>query len=195
MSEALIFQNITFSYDSASLPLFYGLSAHFPKGWTGVVGPNGAGKTTLLKLSAGILQPQHGSVNAPEAAIYCSQRTDNIPYSFRRFMSSSSGAARRLQGRLAIKHDWMVRWDTLSHGERKRAQMAVALWLEPEVLSADEPTNHLDLPSIELLDARCLFFYRDRPGQVGSVVPVTTPSSPPCCRSRPLECSQRFRGE
>ncbi len=63
MSEVLIFQNLKFAHDSASKPLFDGLDAHFPKGWTGVAGPNGAGKTTLLKLAAGILQPQGRSVN------------------------------------------------------------------------------------------------------------------------------------
>ncbi|MGD9161469.1 MAG: ATP-binding cassette domain-containing protein, partial [Desulfobacteraceae bacterium] len=40
--------------------------------------------------------------------------------------------------------DWHERWDTLSHGERKRAQIAVAIWLEPAILAVDEPTNHLD---------------------------------------------------
>lgn len=160
MSEALIFRNLTFSYDSASKPLIDGLNAHFPKGWTGVVGPNGAGKTTLLKLAAGILQPRNGSVNAPEGAIYCSQRTDNIPDAFRRFMSSSSGVARRLQGKLVIEDDWIDRWNTLSHGERKRAQIAAALWFEPEVLTMDEPTNHLDTYARELL-ASALEDYRN----------------------------------
>lgn len=33
---------------------------------------------------------------------------------------------------------------TLSFGERKRAQLGVALWREPTVLAVDEPTNHID---------------------------------------------------
>jgi len=32
----------------------------------------------------------------------------------------------------------------LSHGERKRAQIAVALHQRPGFLTVDEPTNHLD---------------------------------------------------
>ncbi len=52
---------------------------------------------------------------------------------------------------LGIQADWLDRWDTLSHGERKRAQIATALWLEPEVLAIDEPTNHLDAQAREIL--------------------------------------------
>lgn len=33
-----------------------------PKEWVSVVGPSGCGKTTLLRISAGLLQPQRGTV-------------------------------------------------------------------------------------------------------------------------------------
>ena len=36
------------------------------------------------------------------------------------------------------------RFDTLSHGERKKIQIAVALWQRPDVLVLDEPTAGLD---------------------------------------------------
>jgi ATPase subunit of ABC transporter with duplicated ATPase domains len=36
------------------------------------------------------------------------------------------------------------RWSSLSHGERKRAQIAIAIWKQPAVLAIDEPTNHID---------------------------------------------------
>jgi ATPase subunit of ABC transporter with duplicated ATPase domains len=39
----------------------------------------------------------------------------------------------------------------LSHGERKRAQIAVALWREPAVLALDEPSNHIDADARALL--------------------------------------------
>lgn len=39
----------------------------------------------------------------------------------------------------------------LSHGERKRIQIACALAAEPQVLALDEPTNHLDAPTRALV--------------------------------------------
>jgi ATP-binding cassette subfamily F protein uup len=44
----------------------------------------------------------------------------------------------------------------LSGGEARRADLARALVVEPDVLLLDEPTNHLDLPTIERLEAMLL---------------------------------------
>src|SRR6185295_591892 len=38
-----------------------------------------------------------------------------------------------------------------SHGERKRAQIATALWQDPLLLAIDEPTNHIDAAARSLL--------------------------------------------
>jgi len=42
-------------------------------------------------------------------------------------------SAQIIKSQLGIEDDWFEpgRWLTLSHGERKRVQIAVALWLEP----------------------------------------------------------------
>jgi ATPase subunit of ABC transporter with duplicated ATPase domains len=56
-----------------------------------------------------------------------------------------------LKARLRVSEDWPERWATLSHGERKRAQIAVALWREPAVLALDEPSNHIDADARRLL--------------------------------------------
>jgi ATPase subunit of ABC transporter with duplicated ATPase domains len=45
----------------------------------------------------------------------------------------------------------MERWDSLSHGERKRIQIAHALWFNPPLLAVDEPTNHLDKEARSLI--------------------------------------------
>ena len=56
----VIFHDVSFTYDTAAVPLLAGVSVHFPRGWTGIVGANGAGKTTLLRLATGELAPSVG---------------------------------------------------------------------------------------------------------------------------------------
>jgi ATPase subunit of ABC transporter with duplicated ATPase domains len=149
----VIFHNVSFTYDTASTPLLVGLTAHFPVGWTGIVGANGAGKTTLLRLATGAFVPQQGTVQVPADALYCPQRTDTAPPLLAAFVQASDGAACAIKGRLRIEAAWLERWQTLSHGERKRAQLGVALWCQPQVLAIDEPTNHLDEAAQRLLIA------------------------------------------
>lgn len=150
-NEHLHLTGISYRYDSSPEPIFEGLSLTLPTGWTGVVGANGVGKTTLLRVAAGLLAPSDGSVTRPGAAVYVEQRTDDPPDRLTEFLWTWEGAAPRLRDRLAIGLDYAERWRTLSHGERKRAQIGVALWLEPEILTLDEPTNHLDADARELL--------------------------------------------
>jgi ATPase subunit of ABC transporter with duplicated ATPase domains len=148
---SLVFQNILFLYDSSTSPIFEGLSIQFPVGWTGILGPNGAGKTTLLRLACGELTPIHGAIYSPDHVIYCPQRTDDSPTEFEAFLTANDPDAATLRGQLGIGDDWFSRWNTLSHGERKRAQIAVALWQKPNVLALDEPTNHIDLDARNVL--------------------------------------------
>lgn len=147
----LLLSKITFTYEGAANPLFEDVTVQFPEGWTGIVGANGMGKTTLMRLACGGLEPQRGSVRRPGRVVYCPQRTDDLPALFDEFISAADGTACALRGRLRIQDEWLGRWDTLSHGERKRSQIAVALWQEPDVLAVDEPTNHIDADARHLL--------------------------------------------
>ena len=158
--QNLKFQNVTFIYCSASEPLFQNVSLHIGNGWSGVVGPNGAGKTTLLKLATGVLKPNSGSITACRNAVYCPQRTDDVPEKFSELVSANTKSAGIIKSRLGICDDWAGRWTTLSHGERKRAQIAVALWLRPDVLAIDEPTNHIDSQASEII-TRALCSYKE----------------------------------
>jgi ATPase subunit of ABC transporter with duplicated ATPase domains len=140
----LSFNSVEFSYPSSNFPVIKNLNGEIHAGWTGVVGKNGAGKTTLLLLAAGLLRPGNGVIRRPGDALYCPQRTDLIPEFWEDFFSDPGHDAGRLMDRLGIGADWPYRWETLSHGERKRLQLAVALWRDPALLAVDEPTNHLD---------------------------------------------------
>ena len=151
MSLLLNVQNITFAYEAAADPLFEDLSFTVAAGWTGVVGANGSGKTTLLKLATGLLAPLNGTINPELHDHYCPQRTDDSPPRLNELMRSTEKSAILFKNQLHVQPDWLERWHTLSFGERKRAQIAVALWLEPDVLALDEPANHLDIEARDLI--------------------------------------------
>lgn len=149
--HSLQFHRVTFFYETSSEPILDNVSAQIAPGWTGIIGGNGAGKTTFLRLACGQLKPIQGNIIIPQNTIYCDQRTDEIPAELSTFLQSSDANACKIRGQLGLESDWSSRWHTLSHGERKRAQIAIALWQFPQVLALDEPTNHIDLPTRQLL--------------------------------------------
>ena len=149
--SAVAFRDVAFRYETALEPLFSGVSVHFPRGFTGIIGANGVGKTTLLHLATGTLAPESGTVQRPAHAIYCAQRTDDPPAGLIDLLDDTDGEAYALRGRLGVEPEFLERWNTLSHGERKRAQIAHALWQAPALLAIDEPTNHIDVRARELL--------------------------------------------
>lgn len=142
---------LKFQYPQATHSLFEGVELTFDYGWTAILGANGAGKSTLLQLATGLLVPEMGSVSRPETTCYVEQRTDDLPYLFDEFATAYDHDACRLHGILHIDRDWLYRWGTLSHGERKRAQLACALWQKPQAMAVDEPTNHLDCEAIDMI--------------------------------------------
>ena len=147
----LSFDRLAFAYPAAGEPLFERLSVAFPPGWTGVIGPNGAGKTTLLRLACGQLEPTAGTVRRPAEVVFCPQRTDDPPEGLGELLIDDDWLAADLRARLGLGDGWLARWPSLSHGERKRAQIAVALWRRPAVLAVDEPTNHVDAEARDVL--------------------------------------------
>jgi len=144
VSQTLSLQAVSFAYPSSSTFIFDGLTIQFDRGWTGVIGPNGLGKTTLLRLIAGELEPVQGHIQCSGAVTYCLQRTDDPPEVWRAFMEAKDRSACMWRGRLEVSSDWLDRWSTLSHGQRKRVQVAAALWKPTHILALDEPTNHID---------------------------------------------------
>ncbi len=145
---------LNYQYEQSLESLFSSLEFSLNAGWTGVIGGNGAGKTTLLKLVCGELPLQGGNVTGVPERIYCPQETEVPGDSFGEFFQAlyeGSNTAGRLFSVFALDHDWPYRWDTLSHGERKRAQLVSALVRDPDLLALDEPTNHLDTDAKRML--------------------------------------------
>ncbi|MBN2000165.1 ABC-F family ATP-binding cassette domain-containing protein [candidate division KSB1 bacterium] len=151
MSDFILVNNLTFGFPNSTEPIFNNLSLQLHSGWTGIVGPNGSGKSTFCKLLAGTLLPDSGHIDKPGTIYYCEQRTDDMPVDFIRFMTCQKSQTYKLKIQLSIKDDWVQRWDTLSHGERKRCQIAAAFFANPSIMAVDEPSNHLDFSSKNLL--------------------------------------------
>ena len=151
MKNFVIINNLSFAYPNAAEPLFDQVSVQCQSGWTGIVGPNGGGKTTLLKLIKGDLKPDHGDIRTPGLVLYAEQRMHDMPHALPDFLISFEKYAIRIKDQLQIHGDWSERWESLSFGERKRCQIAVALAKDPDVLLLDEPSNHLDHSSKQIL--------------------------------------------
>ena len=131
-----------------------------PGAVTGLVGRNGAGKSTLLKIAAGVLAPDYGVVRfrgeshvraryhrlAARGLFFLPAERSLLSPSFtvREHLEAAERAAGTptLEGaveamQLAPLLD--ARPHTLSGGERKRAELALALARAPVCLLADEP--------------------------------------------------------
>jgi ATPase subunit of ABC transporter with duplicated ATPase domains len=142
--QSLQLKNIYFKYPTLTSYIFENINLEFYNEWSGLVGANGAGKTTLLKLITKELTPESGSVKNDLVTANCPQSTEKLPNDAEDFFNSYESKTFKLKNLLGIEDDWLYRWDSLSHGERKRIQIATALFKEPDVLIVDEPTNHLD---------------------------------------------------
>lgn len=136
--------HLVYTYEDSFATALDDVSLTLANGWTGIVGSNGAGKSTLLKLLCGLIKPASGSISPRASGTYCAQPTEYAPENLEEFACDYAARAYQLRALLDIDDAWLWRYDTLSHGERKRVQIACALAQEPAMLALDEPTNHLD---------------------------------------------------
>lgn len=144
MSCFLSLSHIKFEYESSVKPLFSDLNIQFSHGWTGIIGANGSGKTTLLKLLTGEVCPNSGIIRHSGLRSLCEQEIIQAPSNLNQLFDSYDSHAFELQNNLNLAFDMKDRWSTLSMGERKKLQIAAALFKQPDILCIDEPTNHLD---------------------------------------------------
>ena len=142
--KSLNIRNLSYKYPSAAEPIFNGINLDFEEGWSAVTGINGSGKSTLLKLILKELKSEKGMITGNDLVVYCAQSTEFPPAELEEFMMTYTKEAYKLRDLLRVEDEWLGAWDVLSHGERKRLQLAVALASDSDVLMVDEPTNHLD---------------------------------------------------
>jgi ATPase subunit of ABC transporter with duplicated ATPase domains len=159
MSVHVLASGVRFSYGPADV--LRDCKFHLEPGWTGLVGANGSGKSTLLRLIVGQLRPDAGALDRGSAteAYLCPQEVERCDDDVRALARAWDRPALRLCSRLALEPEQIERWSTLSPGERKRWQLAAALYGRPDILCLDEPTNHLDVETRERV-AETLARYR-----------------------------------
>jgi len=149
--QQLIIKNLHYKYKNSSLAIFENLNLDFQEGWSCVVGSNGSGKSTLLKLISKEIKYENGTIKGNDLTYYCPQNTEYQPKNLEDFMLTFNSKSFKIREMLDIKDYWLYQWNNLSHGERKRLQLALALFEEPDILLVDEPTNHLDGKSKKIL--------------------------------------------
>jgi ABC transport system ATP-binding/permease protein len=144
----------------------------------GLIGRNGTGKSSLLRVIAGLAHLDDGELQRRTGlrVAFVEQEpelpaAETLRDSLVMRASTATGANGtvyaelhadererwRLESRLT---EFLHRFDldenrapaTSSGGERKRAALALALTLQPDLLLLDEPTNHLDIEGIERLE-------------------------------------------
>ena len=138
----------------------------------GLIGRNGTGKSSLLNIVAGRAELDGGELMARDGLrVIMVEQEPQLPAaaSLRESLALRGGLVSehdhtrdereywRLQARLV---EFMHRFGldeandplTASGGEKKRAALALAFALTPDLLLLDEPTNHLDLDGITLVE-------------------------------------------
>lgn len=136
----------------------------------GLIGRNGTGKSSLLSVLAGKTMLDDGQLQRMDGlTIHYVEQEPQLPD------APTLKESLILRGQLDETTDEREKWrilakldENLSHfelnpnadpkltsgGEKKRAALALAFTLAPQLLLLDEPTNHLDMRAIRLLEAR-----------------------------------------
>ncbi len=151
----------------------------------GLIGRNGTGKSSLLSVLAGKQLLDDGQIQRQDGLIVHYVEQEPILPEAPTFRESliargniESIADEKEKWRLYAKLDENLSRFELnpdgdpklaSGGERKRAALALAFTLAPQLMLLDEPTNHLDMRAISLLENIC----RDELKNQRSLVVIT----------------------
>ena len=123
-----------------------------------LIGRNGAGKSTLLRLLAGRVDADEGkrTIVPGRRVVFLEQEPSFAGFATLMDFAIAGDDAPALHEVAAIADQMGIDMDrdaaTASGGEKRRAALARALAMEPDILLLDEPTNHLDLAAIDWLE-------------------------------------------
>jgi ABC-2 type transport system ATP-binding protein len=169
-SPTLQIDKLDFAF--ATRPVLHQFQLRLGAGVTWLRGENGAGKTTLLKLVAGAMAPQAGTIRLdgidsqaePLAyrlqTLYCGGDTPQLPWLTIReildlhlalYPATDAGLLNTELAALHLVPAIEQPVTTLSLGQHKKMQLALALALPVRLLLIDEPFNGLDAAAIAYL--------------------------------------------
>ncbi len=146
-------------YKSFSEPVLVDVSLHLNGGEVlGIVGPNGCGKTTLLRIMAGLESPDKGSVRreGKVGIVFQEDRLlpwktlwENVALGLKYHGIRGEELTKRVRDYSSMvgltDSDLSLHPRKASGGTRRKAALARALVLEPEILLLDEPFTGLDV--------------------------------------------------
>eukprot|EP00744_Colponema_vietnamica_P002966 GILI01004594.1.p1 GENE.GILI01004594.1~~GILI01004594.1.p1 ORF type:complete len:993 (+),score=365.37 GILI01004594.1:2-2980(+) len=169
----IVFDNVNFSYPTATLSALHSLSVKIEAGTVvGLVGPSGCGKSTMLNLVQRFYDPAEGrilldgidlkdynprflykimAVVSQEPVLFACSVMENIKYGDETATEEQVHAA----AKAASVHEEIMKkpgkYDTLatefSGGQKQRIAIARALLKNPRILLLDEATSALDTKS------------------------------------------------
>jgi cobalt/nickel transport system ATP-binding protein len=166
-------KDVKFSYP-AGVNAIKGVSLEIQHGErVALLGPNGSGKSTLILLIAGLLMPTKGEIQVfgqsttskdfqkfrsriglvfqdPDDQLFTPSVIEDIEYGPKNLKLPEEDVKKRsahVLDIMGITHLKDRPPHRLSFGEKKKASLATALVLKPELLILDEPTANLDLAS------------------------------------------------
>ena len=134
----------------------------------GLIGRNGTGKTSLLKVLSRLVPLDEGELRIvtgtrcilveqepilPEASTLLESlylRAGALFKGEEPTLFSEKALLKAYMDRFGV--DGAVHPESASGGEKKRAALALAFALKPDLLLLDEPTNHLDIETIRVLE-------------------------------------------
>jgi ABC-type multidrug transport system ATPase subunit len=170
LNPVLKVDGLRFHFDTRAV--FADFSAALAPGITWLRGANGKGKTTLLKLLGGALAPDAGTIvmdgvdcaRAPLdyrlASFFCGGETPDLPWltvtewldlHLALYPATQQQALNAQLAAFAIMDVLPQAVATLSLGQHKKLQLALALALPVKLLLIDEPFNGLDAAGMAYL--------------------------------------------
>ncbi len=172
----VVARGLVLQYPGAGRPALDGLSIEVPAGQVfGLLGPNGAGKTTAISIMCTLLRPDRGSLTVcgidllkqpkkvrgliglvpQEIALYPTlSARENLHY-FGRLHGLSGSILRQRAGEcltlVGLQESADRPVQSYSGGMKRRANLAVGIIHQPQLLFLDEPTVGIDAQSRSMI--------------------------------------------